>query len=95
MKLFNVNDPNKPNDCIYIGRGTIYGNPFKIGIDGTRNEVIQKYIEYVENTPDLKFKILKNLKGKNIMCHCTPKKCHGDYIISLLSQDVIDGVQLE
>lgn len=67
MKLFNVNDPDKPNDCIYIGRGTIYGNPFKIGIDGTRNEVIQKYIEYVENTPDLKFKILKTLKEK-ILC---------------------------
>jgi len=28
---------------VYIGRPSLLGNPFKIGKDGTRQEVIQKY----------------------------------------------------
>lgn len=28
---------------VYIGRGTIWGNPYQIGIDGDRDEVIRKY----------------------------------------------------
>jgi Domain of unknown function (DUF4326) len=30
-------------DGVYIGRPSILGNPFKIGKDGTREEVGQKY----------------------------------------------------
>lgn len=31
---------------VYIGRGSMYGNPFKIGPDGNRDMVIDKYAEY-------------------------------------------------
>lgn len=40
-----VNVRNEKAD-IYCGRPSIYGNPFEIGRDGTRNEVIVKYIDY-------------------------------------------------
>jgi hypothetical protein len=49
-KIVNVKDEK----CdIYIGRGTKYGNPFKIGRDGTREEVIQKYEEYIRSNETL------------------------------------------
>ena len=32
---------------VYIGRGSKWGNPFVIGKDGTREEVINKYEEYL------------------------------------------------
>ena len=40
MKVVNLR--NEKYD-VYIGRGSPFGNPFKIGIDGTRLEVIEKY----------------------------------------------------
>lgn len=32
-----------PEDAVYIGRGSKWGNPFVIGRHGTRAEVIAKY----------------------------------------------------
>jgi hypothetical protein len=53
------------------------------GEHGTRSEVIKKYIEYVESDPVLKGEVIKNLKGKNLVCFCKPKACHGDYLIQI------------
>lgn len=69
---------------IYIGRGgdSIWGNPFKIGRDGDRKEVIAKYRAYVLRRPDLMAK-LPELKGKRLGCWCSPKPCHGDVLAEL------------
>jgi hypothetical protein len=67
---------------VYIGRGSIWGNPFKIGIDGSRDEVILKYEKYLQNNPDL-LKKLPSLKGKTLGCFCKPKACHGDVLARL------------
>ena len=32
---------------VYIGRGSKWGNPYRIGEDGTREEVIEKYRLYL------------------------------------------------
>ncbi len=72
---------------VYIGRGSIFGNPYVIGRDGTREEVIARYKN--EWFPFLlKDKIFKqallNLKDKKIGCFCkSPHEfvsCHGDVI---------------
>ena len=68
---------------IYIGRGSIWGNPFKIGQDGDREEVIKKYRNYIKNKPYLLNRI-HELKGKTLGCFCKPKACHGDVLIELL-----------
>ena len=84
-----VNKYHKVPYDIYIGRGSIYGNPFVIGEDGNRDEVIEKYKEYLYQRcleePDFKTEILK-LKGKILCCFCFPKRCHGDVIIEYLKE---------
>jgi len=82
---------------IYIGREnrryklkrSIWSNPFKIGMDGTREEVIEKYRRHITEmmyyNPDLRIDLLK-LKGKILGCWCKPKACHGDIIIELLRE---------
>jgi hypothetical protein len=70
---------------IYIGRGSKWGNPFKIGKDGTREEVIDKYREYILNKPEL-LAALPELKGKVLGCWCAPKACHGDVLIELIKE---------
>ena len=72
----------KSNYDVYIGRGSIWGNPFKIGIDGTRSEVIAKYIEYLLNKPEL-VERLPELKDKILGCWCSPLPCHGDVLEKL------------
>jgi hypothetical protein len=81
-----VNIKKNKNYDVYIGRGSPWGNPFKIGIY-TREEVISKYKEYFyEKIKDLNFrKSVLYLKGKVLGCYCHPLPCHGDIIANYLN----------
>jgi hypothetical protein len=80
--------PQNPVHCkkskyhVYIGRGSKWGNPFVIGKDGTREEVIAKYEGYIKTQPHL-MAALPELKNKILGCWCAPKACHGDVLIKL------------
>lgn len=77
-----------PND-IYIGRGGSWGNPFVIGKDGDRDDVIQKHRTWMEQNiqsdPALKNRIA-DLHGKNLVCFCAPAACHGDTLSEFANQ---------
>jgi hypothetical protein len=70
---------------IYIGRPSKFANPFKIGIHGTRSEVIEKYREYIKQDKYL-MEDLEELRGKVLGCWCAPLPCHGDVLIELLEE---------
>jgi hypothetical protein len=77
-----VHCKKEPYD-VYIGRPSKWGNPFEIGKDGTRKEVIEKYKNWILGQPDL-LDSLHELEGKTLGCFCKPKECHGDILIELL-----------
>jgi hypothetical protein len=64
---------------VYIGRPSKWGNPYVIGKDGTREEVVALYKEYLENSPHL-LKSVVELQGKTLACWCSPLSCHGDVL---------------
>lgn len=66
---------------IYIGRPSKWGNPFVIGRDGTRDQVIEKYEEYLYTSGLISQ--IGELKGKILGCWCSPNRCHGDILIKL------------
>lgn len=70
---------------VYIGRGSIWGNPFVIGRDGTREQVIQLYYDYLLSNEYLLARI-GDLKGKVLGCWCAPLACHGDVLIEVLNK---------
>lgn len=70
---------------VYIGRPSKWGNPFTIGRDGDRDEVIAKYWEYILQQPQL-LADLPELSGKVLGCWCRPHTCHGDVLIQLLKE---------
>lgn len=79
---------------IYIGRGSIWGNPYQIGVDGDRDEVIRKFAYdfqrgFLRASKDFD-KNIENLKGKIIACHCKPASCHGDVIANYINS-IDDG----
>ena len=64
---------------IYCGRPGDWGNPYRIGRDGTRADVIRKFrrqlarmVESGRTTPEE----LAALSGKRLGCYCVPEPCH-------------------
>lgn len=66
---------------VYVGRPSCYGNPFKIGVDGTRIEVITMYEKWLLNQPILIQNVRRELRGKVLGCHCFPLACHADVLL--------------
>ena len=85
MKVLNKATDNLTDDSIYIGRPSRFGNPFIIGKDGNRAEVLAKYENFIRNDKQL-LEDIKLLKGKDLVCWCSPKKCHGNIIIAILEE---------
>lgn len=74
---------------ILITRPLKWGNPFRIGTDGNRAEVIKKFKEWILTQPQL-LADLDELDGKILGCWCkdpkNSKACHGDVLIDLLNE---------
>jgi hypothetical protein len=74
---------------VFIGRPSIFGNPFHLGADGTRTEVLIKYEVWLRQrlVEDLAFaRELDGLRGKVLACFCAPKPCHGNIIVKLIKE---------
>jgi hypothetical protein len=67
---------------VYIGRPSKWGNPFVIGRDGTRDDVIARYEAWLLEQPEL-LAALPELAGKTLGCWCAPHACHGDVLARL------------
>jgi len=85
---------NKENYDVYIGRPSIWGNPYTHIKDRdtkaeflvrNREEAIDKYREWIKSQPHLLEK-LETLKGKVLACWCKPRACHGDVLVELLRE---------
>jgi hypothetical protein len=72
---------------VYIGRPSVFGNPFVIGRDGTREDVVEKYREWFHAQDSAEWvrelrQLLRNARHSdlNLVCWCAPQACHGDVI---------------
>jgi len=87
---------------IYIGRANSrlnlpaskWANPYIIGKDGERINVIQKYKSYILNNPHL-LNGLYEIDGKRLGCYCHPELCHGDVLISLRQSQRNEELKIE
>jgi len=71
----------------YSKRSSPFHNPFKIGKDGDRDEVIDKYRSYIIDNIEKNQTLMKqliNMKGKRLGCWCYPDACHGDVLLELI-----------
>ena len=86
MKKTTVVNLKRERFDVYIGRGSKWGNPFRIGVHGSREEVIKKYRDYLLGKPEL-LRSLEELRGKVLGCYCRPMPCHGDVLVELLESE--------
>jgi hypothetical protein len=78
--VVNIKNGNKYD--VYCGRGSIFGNPYEIGKDGTREQVIERYKIWFNFLLKDKFFVneLLKLNGRTLGCFCVPQKCHCEII---------------
>lgn len=82
-KVHNKYHNTAPANAVYIGRGSPYGNLFIIGaphpetgLPMTRNDVCNLFEQRILPSLDV-----SDLKGKDLLCYCKPKRCHGDSLL--------------
>ena len=90
IELLNIKDYSE-DDFIFIGRPSIFGNPYSHKeksqakyITETRDESIEMYRKHLDENPHIIDSLLKELQESNtnkIGCFCVPKKCHGEILI--------------
>lgn len=74
---------------VYCGRGGPFGNPFVIGRDGTRTEVIEKYRQYFysDRAQSLRALVSRTIrKGQRLGCFCKPLPCHCDVLVEYVNR---------
>lgn len=85
-RVINYRKEGFPPGAIYIGRPSPWGNPFRIGRDGTRDEVIHKHFVWLAFQKRLLERLKTELKGKNLVCYCGAGNCHGDILLELANK---------
>ncbi len=79
-----------PDGAKYVGRPSPFGNPFRIGPDGTRTEVIEKYRKWFSERiedPVFLHQVEGLLGAAALVCFCAPEPCHSDVIAEFLSEN--------
>lgn len=75
-----------PPSAVYVGRPSKWGNPFLIAIDGTREEIIAKYANWLDGMVHNGKLDLDELRGKDLVCWCAPLPCHADVLLELANK---------
>lgn len=68
----------------YIGRGTKFGNKYRLGFDGSREVVIAKHKKDFYEDKELQKAVWNELRGELIGCSCKPLDCHGDTYVEYI-----------
>jgi hypothetical protein len=96
----NLRSWAEDKENLYVGRAGIvfidgvrypkedspFCNPYRIGRDGDRSVVLQKFREYMRTRPDLIAKLMEAAKNKKRLgCWCAPEECHADVLREIIS----------
>lgn len=81
---------------LYVGRGSEWGNPYKIGRDGDRREVLARYKDYLLRGEGRHLlEQISELEGMTLGCYCAPRggitaddetQCHGQLLLQLVAR---------
>jgi hypothetical protein len=52
----------------------------------TREEAVERFEQYLLSHPELLEAAKKELRGKDVVCWCAPKSCHGHILVKYANQ---------
>lgn len=83
-RIYNRRGRRPPFGCIYVGRPTKWGNPFREVDEGSRAGAIARFERWLlEERPDLVQAAKIELRGRDLSCWCTPLACHADVLLRI------------
>jgi hypothetical protein len=83
-------------NAVYVGRAnpqrglaeSAFANPYRVDVDGTRAEVIEKYRSWLLGRQELLLR-LHELRGRRLACSCSPEPCHAEVLVELVDADQV------
>jgi hypothetical protein len=82
-----------PENTVYVGRPTKWGNPYSIGGELTEDaqRAVARYRAWIDSTNHLstvdKTRIRAELCGKDLACWCPlDQPCHADVLLEIANQ---------
>ena len=84
-----------PKGAVYVGRGSKWGNPYRVGDHPLGDK---RYTPYTPETAAAEFRqrgctgsfgqeIVRELKGKDLACWCPlDKPCHADVLLEIANK---------
>ena len=78
-------DGDAPADAVYVGRPSPWGNPYRIGRDGSRAAVVAKFRGLVMRNPVLRRRIRHHLHGRHLLC-CDQRPCHAEVLLDFANR---------
>lgn len=91
-----------PDGAVYVGRPSIFGNPFVVGRDGDIHQCLAQYLGYINSIqvisdgsrvalPDpaaCRFmNEVRKLRGKDLACWCPDgQPCHADILLEIANR---------
>ena len=82
------NKRNAPKGAVYVGRPSKWGNPFTMTGEGDRDSVCDKYEQWIATRHDLIKDAKEELRGRDLVCFCAPKRCHADTLLRIANEGV-------
>lgn len=77
----------KPDGVVVVARPSAFGNPYRLGPDGTRAEIVARYRTYLAGNPDLADRARAELAGHDLACWCPlDGPCHADVLLELVNE---------
>ena len=87
--LLPTGRPNQKGEAGHYPCGE-FGNPFVIGRDGDRQQVIAKFVHhFINRSKAYQARALHVLQGKDLACHCAPEQCHAHWLITWANESTI------
>lgn len=98
-RVFNMYGTEEvPADAVYIGRrghgrDGFWGNPFPLknpNNNAERRQCLEKYANWLRHSPaaEPQREALRrgDLRGKKLVCFCSPKLCHGHVLLKAMQE---------
>lgn len=76
-----------PENTVYVGRGSKWGNPFVVGEHGMAKECVERFardIGWHNSRLGFDYDDIAELRGKNLACWCKEgEPCHADVLLEI------------
>jgi len=97
-KVWNKRQSGIPQDAVYVGRPTKWGNPYSHQAGtlarhkvATRDEAVDAYKAALERKfaqdPAALARLQAELKGRDLVCWCAPQRCHADVLLAYANKE--------